>query len=92
LNVVSGGEVGEKVVEKLGDGRLAVKVVSPNNSRQQDEGKGGKRGSGGTVLNDNIEEAGGHRVELLLPCAVDGEQPGPKEREESVVVERTWHG
>ena len=80
------------MVEKLGDGRLAVKVVGPNNSRQQDEGKGGKRGGRGAVLNDNIEEAGGHRVELLLPGAVDGEQSGPKEREESVVIERTWHG
>ncbi len=80
------------MVEKLGDGRLAVKVVGPNNSRQQDEGKGGKRGGRGAVLNDNIEEAGGHRVELLLPGAVvDGEQSGPKEREESVVIERTWH-
>ncbi len=92
MNVVSGGEVGEKVVEELGDGRLAVKVVSPNNSRQQDEGKRGERGGGGAVLNNNIEEEGGHRVKLLLPCAVDGEQPGPKEREEIVVIERTWHG
>jgi hypothetical protein len=69
------------VVEKLGDGRLAVKVVGLNNSRQQDEGKGGKRGGRGAVLNDNIEEAGGHRVELVLPCAVDGEQAGTEERE-----------
>ena len=56
-------------------------VTGPNNSRQQDEGKGGERGGGGAVLNDNIEEAACHRVELLLPCAVDGEQPGSKERE-----------
>ena len=41
----------------MGDGRLAVKVVGPNNSRQQDEGKRGERGGGGVVLNDNIEEA-----------------------------------
>ncbi len=80
------------MVVKLGDGRLAVKVVGPNNSRQQDEGKGGKRGGRGAVLNGNIEEAGGQRVELLLPGAVDGEQSGPKEREESVVIERTWCG
>jgi hypothetical protein len=92
LNVVSDGEVGEKVVEELGDGRLAVKVVGPYNPRQQDKGEGSVRGGGGTVLNNNIEEAGGYRVELVLPCAVDGEQAGTEEREKSVVIERTWYG
>jgi hypothetical protein len=81
LNVVSDGEVGEKVVEELGDGRLAVKVVGPYNPRQQDKGEGSVRGGGGMVLNNNIEKAGGHRVELVLPCAVDGEQAGTEERE-----------
>ena len=64
----------------------------PNNSRQQDKGKESIGGSGGAVLNDNIEEADGHRVELLLPCAMDGEQTRTEEREKSVVIERTRHG
>jgi hypothetical protein len=92
LNVVSDGEVGEKVVEELGDGRLAVKVVGPYNPRQQDKGEGSVRVGGGTVLNNDIEEAGGHRVELVLPCAVDGEQAGTKNREKSFVLKRVRHG
>ena len=80
------------MVEELGDGRLAVEVVGPNNSRKQDKGKGSSGGGGGAVLNNNIEEAGGHWVELVLPCAVDGEQSGTEEGEKSVVIKRTRHG
>ena len=65
----------------MDDRCLAVKVVGPNNSRQQDKGKGSVRGSGGAVLDNNIEETGGHWVKLFLPGAVDGEQAGTEERE-----------
>ena len=40
MNVVSGGEVGEKVVEELGDGRLAVKVVGPGSRMKAREARG----------------------------------------------------
>jgi hypothetical protein len=82
----------EEGVEELDDRCLAVKVMGPNNSRQQDKSKGSVRGGGGAVLNNNIEEAGSHWVKLFLPGAVDGEQAGTEEREKSVVIERTWHG
>jgi hypothetical protein len=82
LSVVSGGQVGEEGVEELDDRCLAVKVVGPNNSRQQDKGQGSVRGSEGVILYNNIEEAGGHRVKLSLPGAVDGEQTGTEEERE----------
>ena len=69
-----------------------MKVVGPNNSRQQDKGKGSVRGGGGAVLDNNLEEAGGHWVKLFLPGAVDGEQAGTEEREKSLVVKRARHG
>jgi hypothetical protein len=42
LGVVSGGQVGEEGVEEFDDRCLAVKVVGPNNSRQQEKGTQGK--------------------------------------------------
>jgi hypothetical protein len=75
LSVVSGGQVREEGVEELDDRCLAVKVMGPNNSRQQDKSKGSVRGGGGAVLDNNIEEAGGHWVKLFLPAV---NKPEPK--------------